>query len=138
MSCLYCQTRLVERILAKIYDSFIGKTGIKSTQYSMLKRIANMHNPYISEIGTVLRMDQTTVTRNVAKLQKGGLIETFSLPRNSRKMHVRLTDLGYEKLAEAGILWEEAQALVKNHLGKDFERLSRLLDRVTEVLDYQD
>lgn len=138
MSCLYFQTILVGRILTKIYDSFICKAGIKSTQYSMLKRIASMHDPYISEIGTALRMDQTTVTRNVAKLQKGGFIETFALPGNSRKMHVRITDLGYEKLEEAGIFWEEAQALVKNHLGKDFERLSKLLDRVVKVLDYQD
>lgn len=138
MKCLYCQIRRLERMLGKIYDSFITKTGIKSTQYGLLKHIAHMNNPYISKIGEVMKMDQSTVTRNVAKLQKEGFIETFALPGNSRKLHVRMTALGYEKLEEARIAWEEAQGLVKKHLKKDFESFSKLLDRVSEILDYHD
>lgn len=131
------QARRASRVLTQIYDSFIKKAGLRSSQYSLLVCIDNLREPNISVIGTMVSMDQTTVSRNVAKLKKHGLIETYALPDAPHKARFRLTPLGHEKLENARSGWENAQAFVKSRLGEDFEQISDLLNRLAEVLDYK-
>ena len=134
--CLCLQTRSVDRLLTRIYDSFINQTGLKTTQYGLLRCINNFHSPCMSDIAGALCLDQTTASRNIGKLQQGGYVQTCPAEDDPRKTMLELTPLRHEKLIEGRAAWEKAQNLVKDQFGeKDFEQLFVLLDRNTEILD---
>ena len=135
--CLCLQTRRADRILTQLYDSFIRQTGLKSTQYGLLRCIDNFVEPCLADIRAAMCMDQTTVSRNISKLQRGGYISTSSSTADPRKSIISITKLGYDKMAEAKTAWEKAQLAVKEQLGDEvFERLYDLLGKIPEKLDY--
>lgn len=136
-SCLCLQTRRADRILTHLYDSFIKQTGLKSTQYGLLRCINNFDNPCLADISIAMCMDQTTVSRNINKLQKGGYISTSPSKTDPRKSDIIITQFGYEKMREAEMAWEKAQQSVKQHLGKEnFDQLYNMLDKIADVLEY--
>ena len=68
-----------------------------------------MRRPFITDIGKVLCMDQTTATRNIGLLERAGFVAVGVHPDDARKKVVELTPEGQAKLEEAFPLWEEAQ-----------------------------
>lgn len=136
--CLSFRTRRADRILTQLYDSFIKPTGLKSTQYSLLRCINNMDEPSLSDIGATLCMDQTTVSRNVNKLLKSGYLSAPSSRIDPRRLAVCLTPFGQAKLKQAEHAWAKAQGLLKSRLGEeDFNLLADLLDRVADAIQYE-
>lgn len=136
--CLCLQTRRADRIITRIYDSFIKQTGLKSTQYALLRCIDNFTEPCVADISMAMCMDQTTVSRNIGKLQRGGYISTSASPADPRKTNIKITRLGYDKMEEAKSAWEKAQLAVKAQLGEEvFEQLYNLLGKIPEILDYE-
>lgn len=135
-NCLCLQTRRADRVINRLYNSFISRTGLQSTQYGLLRCISNLDNPCMADIGIALCMDQTTVSRNLANLEKAGLISMSPSELDTRKANIQITQLGYEKLAEASLAWEQAQKTVKGKIGEEeFMRLFTLLDKIVEALD---
>ena len=138
-SCLCLQTRRADRILTQLYDSFIKPTGLKSTQYGLLRCINNLHHPCLADISATMCMDQTTVSRNIAKLEKGGFISTSPAASDPRKTDIIITQYGREKMKDAEMAWEKAQQTVKRQMGKDdFEQLYSLLNKIAEVVEYNE
>lgn len=79
-------------------------------------------------------MDQTTVTRNIEKLEKMGLVETSPHPDDPRKKKVALSAMGKKKLAQVHPLWEEAQKHILSRMGEDdFKSLLQLLNKLVQV-----
>ena len=135
-NCLCLQTRRADRVINRLYNSFISKTGLQSTQYGLLRCISTLDNPCMADIGAALCMDQTTVSRNLAKLEKAGFIFTFPSETDTRKANIRITQLGHEKLAEATLAWEQAQKTAKGKMGEEeFVQLFNLLDKIVDALD---
>ena len=129
--CAGLHVRKAGRQLSQMYDQYLRPAGIRSTQYSMLRCVAELHEPFISDIGRVLGMDQTTATRNIEKLEMAGLVETRQHPDDPRKKIVELSVVGKAKLEECHPLWEEAQKFILTRMGKeDFAHLLRLLEKV--------
>jgi hypothetical protein len=58
--CVCMQLRKAGRVVTQIYDRCLRPVGIRGTQFALLKRIACMRRPFITDIGKVLCMDQTT------------------------------------------------------------------------------
>ena len=132
-SCACLHVRRADRQLSQMYDAYIRPAGIRSTQFAMLKCVAALPDPFISDIGRVLNMDQTTVTRNIEKLEKAGLVATRPHPDDPRKKQVALSTLGEEKIAEVGPLWKAAQQRIVSHMGEeDFDCLLRLLNKLMQ------
>lgn len=131
-ACLY--VRRADRQLSQLYDRCLRLVGIRSTQYGMLFCVAELPEPYISDIGRILNMDQTTVTRNVEKLEKLGLVTSRPHPGDPRKKMVQLSPSGAAKLDEARPLWEAAQKRVLEYMGEeDYASLLRLLNKLMEA-----
>lgn len=133
--CVCLHVRKLGRQLSQIYDHFLRPAGIRSTQYGLLKCVETLYEPFISDIGRALSMDQTTVTRNVEKLERQGLVETKTHPSDSRKKMVALTPSGTAKLLEAHPLWQNAQDHVRSHIGEDNRSdLLRLLQEASTAI----
>lgn len=132
ISCACLHVRRADRQLSQMYDRYLRPLGIRSTQYGMLRCVEGLPDPFISDIGRFLRMDQTTVTRNIEKLEKAGLILTSPHQDDPRKKRVELSAAGKAMLAQAHPLWEEAQRHIISRMGDDdFDNLLRLLDKLT-------
>ena len=117
LPCLFLQIRKADRQLNQLYGKFLARNVMRITQYGLLRAIAGLVVPSITEIGRVLGIDQTTVTRNVEKLEKLGLVTNIQAPADSRKKIMQLTTLGTNSLKEAHPSWEEAQQLMISELG---------------------
>ena len=133
--CTCLLVRRAGRQLSQMYDQCLRPAGIRATQYSMLRCVVEHPDPFISDIGRSLGMDQTTVTRNIKKLEKSGLVETKLHPGDPRKIQVSLSSNGKAKLTECHSLWEKAQRRVLSSMGKDnlvslFELLGKLAQAV--------
>ena len=133
---IFLQIRKADRQLNQLYGKFLARNGMRITQYGLLRAIAGLEEPSITEIGRVLGIDQTTVTRNVEKLEKLGLVTNIQAPADSRKKIMQLTTLGTNSLKEAHPSWEEAQQLMISELGDDdAQELLRLLTKVSRIVE---
>lgn len=134
--CACLHVRRVGRQLSREYDQYLRRAGIRSTQYGMLRCVAALPEPFISDIGRVLGMDQTTVTRNVEKLETMGLVKTRPHAGDPRKKLVELSPVGKAKLAEALPLWEEAQRRILAGMdGNEYETLLQLLAKLSAAAE---
>jgi len=61
-------------------------------------------------------MDRTTLTRNLALLQRDGLVGIEPGTRDRREHHMRLTSAGHDMVAKALPLWQAAQEDIAKHL----------------------
>ncbi|WP_165079375.1 MULTISPECIES: MarR family winged helix-turn-helix transcriptional regulator [unclassified Desulfovibrio] len=108
---------------------------MKSTQYCLLRCISNLGEPCLSDVSSALCMDQTTVSRNIDKLEQNGLIVTAPASEDPRRRLIRATPEGRTKLQAARAAWEQAQRSVKDRIGEeDFQQLYLLLDKIADVL----
>ena len=133
--CACLHIRRADRQISHFYDKCLRPAGIRSTQYGMLRCVAQLPEPYISDIGRILSMDQTTVTRNVEKLEKLGLVTTGTHPQDPRKKIVELSVAGKAKLEESLPLWEKAQKHIKSRMSDDdFNNLLQLLAKLSATV----
>lgn len=129
--CVCLHVRKAGRQLSQMYDQCLRPAGIRSTQYGMLRCVAELPEPFISDIGRVLGMDQTTVTRNIEKLEKLGLVRARPHNHDPRKKIVELSPDGQAKLTEALPLWEKAQERIMARISDDdFKNLARMLENL--------
>ncbi|WP_168732430.1 MarR family winged helix-turn-helix transcriptional regulator [Desulfovibrio desulfuricans] len=136
LPCLFLEVRKAERQLSWLYGKCLGQNNLRITQYGLLRAIAGLAEPSITEIGRILGIDQTTVTRNVDKLEQAGLVVCGHPLTDSRKKIVRLTPFGADSLEKAHPLWGEAQQRVVAGLGdKDVQELLRLLAKVSSIAE---
>ena len=136
LPCLFLQIRKADRQLNQLYGKYLGRNGMRITQYGLLRAIDGLEEPSITEIGRVLGIDQTTVTRNVEKLENMGLVACTQAQADSRKKIVRLTPLGADRLAAAHPEWEKAQQRMISGLGDDdAQELLRLLSKVRHIAE---
>lgn len=135
-NCACGNLRKTTRTITQFYDKMLQSTGLRSTQCSLLLDIFLNENISVSDLGNLLLMDQSTVTRNIELLRKSGYIDIKKVEKDSRKKSISITDIGLKKLEEATPLWEEAQRKIENGIGeKRFEELLKILKEIEELVE---
>lgn len=120
-NCTSFNLRKAARIVAQVYDQYLQPSGLKSTQFSLLK-VASGRGPLsISDLAEELVMDRTTLTRNLKPLERDGLVEVVA-GKDARTRNVRVTPQGLKTLKKALPLWEAAQVSVIGELGQTRSR----------------
>ena len=72
--CNCIALRQIALKLTKIYDEALIDTGIKVTQYSLLKNIEKIGTPNINNLAISTQLDRSTLARNLEKLERMKLI----------------------------------------------------------------
>lgn len=95
--------------MTQLYDRHLAPTGLRATQYSVLRALA--HNQPITMQGLADRMvmDRTTLSRALNPLQRDGLVEVEP-GRDARTRQLTLTTAGHALLDEVEPVWNRAQA----------------------------
>ena len=129
--CFCALLRKAGRVVTRGYDGCLKPCGLKVTQLSMLAKIAK--NPDItgSELAQSLRMDQTTVSRNLRVLEKSGYIHLEGETTDHRVKKIQIADLGVSKMNEAVPLWERAQLDMERVLGDSAGAMVEILRKLT-------
>ncbi|MDR3332978.1 MAG: MarR family winged helix-turn-helix transcriptional regulator [Synergistaceae bacterium] len=117
--CVCLHIRRAGRVITQLYDSRLRRSGIRITQYSLLRYIDLAGGSTIGELGEALCLEQSTVTRNVRVLSEGGYVRLDPASGDKRRKILSLTKSGRAKLDEATVLWREAQNDIRRELGED-------------------
>lgn len=128
-TCACHRIRMAARSVTRAYDEALRPIGLRATQASVLAAIAAEGAMSITALARVIGMDRSTLTRNLAPLEKEGLLSLGSEGwRRSRTLAI--TAKGRSRLEKAMPLWEEAQRRLRREIG------ARQWDDVQQSLDH--
>ena len=108
--CACLNVRRTARAVTQLYDRTFAPLGLRATQVTLLVALERAGPVPFTRLADALGMDRTTLTRNLAPLQRQRLVSLRPGP-DRRVRLAALTDKGRASLAAAVPLWEEAQRL---------------------------
>src|SRR5260221_10337120 len=112
-----CQSlRRVTRVVTRIYDQELRKTGLEITQFGLLTALAATEEANQKRLSAGFAMDSTTLTRTLGLLLKQGWVRV-KRGKDRRERLFRLTQAGRQKMEEAQRHWERAEQRLRTKLG---------------------
>lgn len=107
-NCLSFCVRKASRVMTSHYDELLSEMGLKSTQISILVTLAHTGPVGMSSLSERLSLEQSTLSRNLKPLEKGGYLSTRQA-KEGRGKEAFLTQLGLRMVEKAMPRWEKAQ-----------------------------
>lgn len=108
--------------------------GLRSSQMSLLQVLARAGERTQGELGRMLAMDSTTLTRTLAIMARQGWI-VKRRGEDRREWRFRLAPAGKAKLDAALPRWEHVQETVRRKLGSErWNALLTIADDVTTAV----
>ncbi|SMC81929.1 MarR family winged helix-turn-helix transcriptional regulator [Papillibacter cinnamivorans] len=132
--CNCVNLRRAAHTVTAAYDRALVPSGVKISQFSILKYIRGMAPVSVSDLARALRLDRTTLVRNLKPLEAAGLVKD-SAPTGERSRRLELTDRGTQTLAQANDLWMGAQKSLEEYLGAEELNTLRGLLLKLETMD---
>ena len=131
--CHCIELRRASNALTALYDRALAPLGMSLAQYSVLSRIRKLSPCTVSELAVQLRLERTTVVRNLKPMVDAGWIHDDAHP-GRRDRRLRVTSDGISLLQAAKPLWEKAQKRVEHHLGTELmEALCQALQALETI-----
>lgn len=128
--CTGARVRRASRALTHLYDEALLPTGLRLTQYSLLRNIARMGPVRISALAEAVLIERTALSRNLEPLVTRRLI-AISPGEDARTREVSITEAGRRLLEQAIACWQHAQVEVERQFGA--ERLATLHQLLHEL-----
>jgi len=116
--CACFSLRKAARAVTQLYDKTLEPSGLRVTQFTLVVALSLSEQLTLSQVAERLVMDRTTLTRNLAPLERDGLV-TSERGSDQRERYVHLTPVGRRALEQALPLWRQAQAQVVTTIGHD-------------------
>jgi DNA-binding MarR family transcriptional regulator len=114
--CANLKLRQLMRRVAQHYDAELARTGLKTTQSSLLSYLVKLGPIRPVDLAREMMMDASTLTRNLRPLMDAGwLVQGPGADARSRL--VSITAAGREKRREAQVRWRAAQEDINQRLG---------------------
>jgi DNA-binding MarR family transcriptional regulator len=114
----YCATlRQAARAVTILYEEMIAEGGVHATQYSALQLLDAMPNLTTTELAETMGIDQTTATRTLALIKRGGLASN-TVGEDRRQRRWNLTSKGRDTLRKLRPRWDAAQQAFERRLGR--------------------
>ena len=107
---------MASRAVTRLYDDILRPTGLRATQLAVLVAVGNEDATSITELAKFMGMDRSTLTRNLAPLEREGLIRVGNEGWRRSRI-VEITNKGRSRLREALPFWEKAQQTMRQKLG---------------------
>lgn len=129
-ACACGRLRRATRALTQLYDDVMAPSGLRITQFSLLRTLARDGRLKISDLAARQLLDRTALSRNLDPLVERGYVEV--LPgADARTREVAITRKGTAALKSAQPHWQRAQADVAKRLGA--KRLDALIEMLGEL-----
>jgi DNA-binding MarR family transcriptional regulator len=126
--------RRASRTLSQIYDEALRPLGLRATQFTVLQALSVAGEVLQGDLGQMLAMDSTTLTRTLEILGRHGWIEKRT-GEDLRERRVRLSQAGQLQFENAVPLWEKAQADLRRKLGDgQWNTLLKFTNEITNLI----
>ncbi|GKU24944.1 MarR family winged helix-turn-helix transcriptional regulator [Clostridium folliculivorans] len=132
--CNCLNLRRASHAITEVYDEFLAPSGLKIGQFSLLKHIDALGPVSVSNLAISIRLDRTTLVRNLKPLEERGYIDDIAI-EGTRNRQLKLTDKGKEVYKSAEVLWNKAQSYLDDYLGKDnLDAFTKLLSKIEALV----
>jgi len=129
--CTNFKLRQLMRRIARHYDAELARTGLKTTQYSLLSHVLHLGPLRPVDLAREMGLTPSTLTRNLQPMLAAGWLEMAEGP-DARSRLVGITQAGRDKRSEAQRRWRAAQEGLNALLG--IERVAALHALIDESL----
>ena len=116
--CIGVRTRILNRVVSSHYDDLLAPLGLKGSQLNVLVAVASAERAKPNDLIRRLRIDQTTLSRNVDRMCREGWLALE--PDTDQRSHwITTTARGLRLLEQAYPAWKAAQDKLAKRLGAD-------------------
>jgi DNA-binding MarR family transcriptional regulator len=115
-ACTCGRLRRAARALTQLYDDLMAPSGLRVTQFSLLRTLARDGPSRMSALAESLLLDRTALSRMLDPLVERGLLAIVP-GRDARTREVSLTRTGEKAIRGAEPYWKRAQAQVAARVG---------------------
>jgi len=135
VGCLAGHLRAAARAITREYDSALRPHGLRITQVAILAQLGRLQPQTVTAFAHAHGSDRSAVARDLAVLEREGLVERRPNADDRRAWQLFLTPEGERRLAESAPAWKATQARMYERLGSaDAAALLTLADRVVSAL----
>jgi len=125
--CTCTTLRRATRAITSLYDAALSPTGLRVTQFSVL-RVLDRNGPLtITALAAAAALDRSTMGRNLNPLQRRRLVNIMS-SKDQRERLVRVTRAGRAAIKRALPRWDAVQSQVESVT--DVRSIHRLVERI--------
>jgi DNA-binding MarR family transcriptional regulator len=128
--CACGRLRRATRALTQLYDDAMAPSGLRVTQFSLLRTLAREGRSRITDLAGATLIDRTALSRNLDPLVERRLVAIVP-GRDARTREVALTRAGSAAIRAAEPHWQRAQAQVAKALGA--ERLDAFIATLAAI-----
>jgi DNA-binding MarR family transcriptional regulator len=129
--------RRTSRALTQLYDQALRPLRLRPTQLTILQVLWRAGELSQGQLGEMLAMDSTTLTRTLGIMRRHGWIAERR-GEDQRERWLSLAKAGKTQLNRALPVWGKLQARLRGQLGKRaWNNLMQLTNQVTEVVTTQ-
>ena len=134
-ACAGWNSRLAARRITQFLDREMGGNGLSVTQLGVMAQIAAAADDTLGALAQRTGLEQSSLSRNLRRLEDEGLIEIAVLEADLRRRMVWLTETGARRLEAAIPIWRRAHAKLAKRLSADLAR--RLADDAEALTRHQ-
>ncbi len=109
-ACAGWNSRLAARRITQFLDREMGGLGLPVAQLGLLAQIAVSSDDTLGALAERTGLEQSTLSRNLRKLENKGLVEIAVTEADLRRRAVWLTETGARRLEAAIRVWRTAHA----------------------------
>jgi DNA-binding MarR family transcriptional regulator len=133
LPCACSNLRRAARAITRMYNYELRATGLELTQFTLLMALSITGETTQGQLGNILALDSTSLTRMLKPLTKRGWI-TVKAGKDRRQKLFRLTPSGRDKFEESRQHWQRAQKRLQQAFGEPgWSQLGPLLTEVTRA-----
>ena len=134
LPCMCGSFRRTSRALTQLYEQALRPIGLRATQLTILQVLSRARDVSQGQLGEMLAMDSTTLTRTLGIMHRNGWIAERR-GEDQRERRLCLSRAGETKLNRAMVVWEKVQSRLREKLGGDaWKNLLQLTNQVTELV----
>ena len=134
-ACLGMRVTRLHRVVARVYEQELQTAGLSLPQMEILTVLITAAGPVRpAALATKLMAERSTVSRNLALMQKRGWVTVAETSPTGRAMSVTITGAGVAAFTGASTAWRSAQTTAARMLGPEATSvLDQWLDLRTEI-----
>ena len=116
--CIAFRVRALNRVITNLYDAVLKPFGITVNQTTILAMLTLVGKARPGEIGGILHMEKSTVSRNLERMRKNGWLKIAAGDDGTARL-ISVSAAGRKLLAALSPEWERAQASATCLLGDE-------------------
>jgi DNA-binding MarR family transcriptional regulator len=137
LPCMCANFRRTSRALTQLYEEALRPLGLRASQLTILQVLSRAGEVSQWQLGEMLAMDTTSLTRTLAIMRREGWIAERR-GEDRRERLLRLARGGEKQLTRVLPVWERVQSRLRSQLGKRaWNNLLQLTHQVTRVVTTQ-